>query len=51
MRRHRLTVAILNIFILLGISWAGTDRTDEVKRIRAAANVHSRFSGNRGYPV
>jgi SH3 domain-containing YSC84-like protein 1 len=39
MQRHRLTLVILSIFILLGVSSAGTDRTDEVKRIRAAANV------------
>jgi SH3 domain-containing YSC84-like protein 1 len=39
MQRHRLTLVILSIFIPLGVSSAGTDRTDEVKRIRAAANV------------
>jgi len=39
MWRQKLVLVILSIILLSSICWAGTDRTDEVKRIRAAANV------------
>lgn len=39
MQRHRLLAMILTMFIMLGNSWAGTSRTQEVRRTQAAATV------------
>jgi lipid-binding SYLF domain-containing protein len=39
MQQNRLVTMTLTMFILLGISWAGTSRTEEVKRTQAAAAV------------
>jgi SH3 domain-containing YSC84-like protein 1 len=39
MHQHRLVLVITSVFLLLGISWADTNRSEEVKRIQSAANV------------
>ena len=39
MHRHRLVLIIMSLLLLLGISWADTNRSEEVKRLQSAANV------------
>src|ERR1700674_2901672 len=39
MQQHRLIPLIFSVLALMGISWAGTERSEEVKRIQSAATV------------
>jgi lipid-binding SYLF domain-containing protein len=39
MQRHGLISLIFSVLALMGISWAGTERSEEVKRIQSAATV------------
>lgn len=39
MQRDRITSLLLNIFLLAGACWAGTSKSDEIKRIQASATV------------